>query len=191
MFFFRSSPRRSCPRNYFNKFSDCWRLHRAHSESSLCACQAQKSEQYWCPGCSGGCVRINNLVNIFFVQIVLERNWNMWIPGFGTEELRPFKRNATTEAHKQRMAVIKKALKKYWGERCCAWTWLARPPLKYFRDNTQNMSRSYSVEILGINHSSSIKEDDNDTHNSTFLNMYLPSQTFGHLYEILCPNQCL
>ena len=46
-------------------------------------------------------------------QIVLERNWNMWIPGFGTEELRPFKRNATTEAHKQRMAVIKKALKKY------------------------------------------------------------------------------
>ena len=28
----------------------------------------------------------------------------MWIPGFGTEELRPFKRNATTEAHKQRMA---------------------------------------------------------------------------------------
>ena len=47
------------------------------------------------------------------IQIVLERNWNMWIPGFGTEELRPFKRNATTEAHKQRMAVIKKALKKY------------------------------------------------------------------------------
>ena len=25
-------------------------------------------------------------------QIVLERNWNMWIPGFGAEEIRPFKR---------------------------------------------------------------------------------------------------
>jgi len=54
-----------------------------------------------------------NNIDVRDVQIVLERNWNMWIPGFGTEELRPFKRNATTEAHKQRMAVIKKALKKY------------------------------------------------------------------------------
>jgi len=52
-------------------------------------------------------------IDVRDVQIVLERNWNMWIPGFGAEEIRPFKRNATTEAHKQRMAVIKKALKKY------------------------------------------------------------------------------
>jgi len=54
-----------------------------------------------------------NNIDVRDVQIVLERNWNMWIPGFGTEEIRPFKRSATTEAHKQRMAVIKKALKKY------------------------------------------------------------------------------
>ena len=31
----------------------------------------------------------------------VERNWNMRIPGFGSEELRPFKKAATTEAHKQ------------------------------------------------------------------------------------------
>ncbi|XP_064617794.1 transcription initiation factor TFIID subunit 12-like [Liolophura sinensis] len=47
------------------------------------------------------------------VQLHLERNWNMWIPGFGAEELRPYKRAFHTEAHKQRMALIKKTLKKY------------------------------------------------------------------------------
>jgi len=25
----------------------------------------------------------------------------MWIPGFGSEELKPYKKSATTEAHKQ------------------------------------------------------------------------------------------
>ena len=42
-----------------------------------------------------------------------ERNWNMWIPGFGTDELRPYKRSSVTEAHKQRLALIRKTLKKY------------------------------------------------------------------------------
>lgn len=52
-------------------------------------------------------------VEVKDVQLHLERNWNMWIPGFGTEELRPYKRAAVTEAHKQRLALIKKAIKKY------------------------------------------------------------------------------
>nr|CAG4638837.1 EOG090X0HZC [Cyclestheria hislopi] len=47
------------------------------------------------------------------VQMHLERQWNMWIPGFGTDELRPYKRAPVTEAHKQRMALIRKTLKKY------------------------------------------------------------------------------
>jgi transcription initiation factor TFIID subunit TAF12 len=42
-----------------------------------------------------------------------ERNWNMWSPGFGTEEIRSHKRSATTEAHKSRMALIRKTMKKY------------------------------------------------------------------------------
>ncbi|CAB4057078.1 TAF12 [Lepeophtheirus salmonis] len=47
------------------------------------------------------------------VQFILERNWNMWVPGYGTEEVRPYKKSAMTEAHRSRMALIKKTLKKY------------------------------------------------------------------------------
>ncbi|XP_011560050.2 transcription initiation factor TFIID subunit 12 [Plutella xylostella] len=47
------------------------------------------------------------------VQLHLERQWNMWIPGFGNDELRPYKRSTVTEAHRQRMALIRKTIKKY------------------------------------------------------------------------------
>merc|ERR1719186_1362906 len=50
-------------------------------------------------------------IDVKDVQLVLERNWNMWIPGFGTEEIRPYKRSATAEAHKQRMGLIRKTIK--------------------------------------------------------------------------------
>ncbi len=56
---------------------------------------------------------------IFFMKyfysifVYLERQWNMWIPGFGTDELRPYKRAPVTEAHKQRMALIRKQMKKF------------------------------------------------------------------------------
>uniref|UniRef100_A0A8D2IDU9 Transcription initiation factor TFIID subunit 12 n=1 Tax=Urocitellus parryii TaxID=9999 RepID=A0A8D2IDU9_UROPR len=40
------------------------------------------------------------------------KDWNMWIPGFGSEEIRPYKKACTTEAHKQRMALIRKTTKK-------------------------------------------------------------------------------
>ncbi|XP_075460000.1 transcription initiation factor TFIID subunit 12 isoform X2 [Ascaphus truei] len=46
------------------------------------------------------------------VQLHLERQWNMWVPGFGSEEIRPYKKACTTEAHKQRMALIRKTTKK-------------------------------------------------------------------------------
>ncbi|KAE8750806.1 hypothetical protein FOCC_FOCC002517 [Frankliniella occidentalis] len=52
-------------------------------------------------------------IDVKDVQLHLERNWNMWIPGFGNDEIRPFKRASMTEAHKQRLALIKKTLKKY------------------------------------------------------------------------------
>jgi len=54
-----------------------------------------------------------NTLEVKDVQLNLERNWNMWIPGFGSDELRPYKRSTVTEAHKQRTALIKKTLKKY------------------------------------------------------------------------------
>jgi len=46
-------------------------------------------------------------------QTSLERVSNVWLPGFGTDELRPYKRAPVVEAHKQRLALIKKTLKKY------------------------------------------------------------------------------
>lgn len=52
-------------------------------------------------------------VEVRDVQLHLERKWNMWIPGIGTDELRPYKRAAMTEAHKQRLALIRKTIKKY------------------------------------------------------------------------------
>uniref|UniRef100_A0A0K8TPV7 Transcription initiation factor TFIID subunit 12 n=1 Tax=Tabanus bromius TaxID=304241 RepID=A0A0K8TPV7_TABBR len=52
-------------------------------------------------------------VEVKDVQLYLERRWNMWIPGFGTDELRPYKRATATEAHKQRLALIRKTIKKY------------------------------------------------------------------------------
>nr|CAG4645926.1 EOG090X0HZC [Lynceus sp. MCZ IZ 141354] len=57
--------------------------------------------------------RNSSTLEVKDVQTHLERQWNMWIPGFGTDELRPYKRAPVTEAHKQRMALIRKTLKKY------------------------------------------------------------------------------
>ncbi|XP_049877077.1 transcription initiation factor TFIID subunit 12-like [Pectinophora gossypiella] len=63
--------------------------------------------------CSLAKHRHASTVELKDVQLHLERQWNMWIPGFGNDELRPYKRSAVTEAHKQRMALIRKTMKKY------------------------------------------------------------------------------
>lgn len=52
------------------------------------------------------------------VQLILEKNWSIFIPGFGslplTEELKHlYKKSPTTEAHKQRLALIRKTVKKF------------------------------------------------------------------------------
>ncbi|XKL63827.1 hypothetical protein PGB90_006191 [Kerria lacca] len=52
-------------------------------------------------------------VEIKDVQLYLEKMYNMWIPGFGTDEVKPYKKPPITEAHKQRLALIRKSLKKY------------------------------------------------------------------------------
>lgn len=44
------------------------------------------------------CTEIRFFHELYFL---IERSWNMWIPGFGSDELRPYKKAATTEAHKQ------------------------------------------------------------------------------------------
>uniref|UniRef100_A0A0A9Z129 Transcription initiation factor TFIID subunit 12 n=1 Tax=Lygus hesperus TaxID=30085 RepID=A0A0A9Z129_LYGHE len=57
--------------------------------------------------------RKSSTVEVKDLQLHLERNWNMWIPGFGTDELRPYKRSSVNDAHKQRLTLIRKTLKKY------------------------------------------------------------------------------
>lgn len=57
------------------------------------------------------------------VQFALEKDWNIWIPGFGPEGVIGTQANLSgagkakkcwsTEAHKQRMALIKKQIKKF------------------------------------------------------------------------------
>jgi transcription initiation factor TFIID subunit TAF12 len=44
---------------------------------------------------------------LFF--ILKERNFNIWIAGFSTDELKTFKKSYGTEAHKQRLQLIKKS----------------------------------------------------------------------------------
>ena len=43
------------------------------------------------------------------ILAILERNWNIRIPGFNSEEIRQTRRIPPTEAHKQRLAHMKKA----------------------------------------------------------------------------------
>ncbi|GBN30974.1 Transcription initiation factor TFIID subunit 12 [Araneus ventricosus] len=62
--------------------------------------------------CSLAKHRKSSALEVKDAQLALEKDWNMWIPGFGTEELRPYKKSFQTEAHKQRMALIRKTLKK-------------------------------------------------------------------------------
>ncbi|KAJ8367586.1 hypothetical protein AAFF_G00314750 [Aldrovandia affinis] len=64
------------------------------------------------PTCQLARHRKSNTLEVKDVQLHLERQWNMWIPGFGSDEIRPYKKACTTEAHKQRMALIRKTTKK-------------------------------------------------------------------------------
>ena len=58
--------------------------------------------------------RKSSTLDVKDVQLALEKNWKIWIPGFGSDDQhRHHKKSFATEAHKQRMALIKKTLKKF------------------------------------------------------------------------------
>ena len=78
-------------------FSICWGLIVIHSTVEWCLETCK--------------LRLNNSG---FFQFVLEKNWNMWLPGFGFSDIRQRKRPGVTEAHKARLALIRKSLRKYW-----------------------------------------------------------------------------
>ncbi|KAL8588469.1 hypothetical protein ACOMHN_054048 [Nucella lapillus] len=56
--------------------------------------------------------RKSNTLEVKDVQLCLERNHSLFVPGFGSEDMRPMKRSTVTEAHRQRQALIRKTLKK-------------------------------------------------------------------------------
>ena len=51
--------------------------------------------------------RNSNTLEVDDVKLYLERKYKIWIPGFGGES-RPTPKRFTSEAHKQRMALINK-----------------------------------------------------------------------------------
>uniref|UniRef100_A0A8D2GN48 Transcription initiation factor TFIID subunit 12 n=1 Tax=Urocitellus parryii TaxID=9999 RepID=A0A8D2GN48_UROPR len=50
--------------------------------------------------------RKSSTLEVKDVQLHLERQWNMWIPGFGSEEIRPYKKACTTEIRTTTKAAI-------------------------------------------------------------------------------------
>lgn len=56
--------------------------------------------------------RHSDTLEVKDVQLYLDRAWNMWVPGFGTDELKPYKKAPVTEAHKQVPAHLYLLLKR-------------------------------------------------------------------------------
>ena len=44
------------------------------------------------------------------VQLHLERNWHITVPGFAADEVRPFQAPTVSGKYKQRLATVKKAI---------------------------------------------------------------------------------
>ena len=53
--------------------------------------------------------RNSDTLEVKDVQLFLERNWNIHIPGF-SEDVRASKKQNVTESHKQRLQLVKKAI---------------------------------------------------------------------------------
>ena len=76
-------------------------------------------EQTVVASCSLAKHRKSPNVDVRDVQLVLEKNFNMWIPGVGgsgnddATTVRQLGKRSATDAHKARMALIRKQLKKY------------------------------------------------------------------------------
>lgn len=72
--------------------------------------------------------RHSDTLEVKDVQMHLERAWNMWIPGFGSEDIRPYRRAPATEAHKQVSGEVAPYLgvlsKSYTSLQCYRVAWL-------------------------------------------------------------------
>lgn len=50
--------------------------------------------------------RHSDTLEVKDVQLHLDKAWNVWIPGFGSDDLKPYKRAPATEAHKQVSCLV-------------------------------------------------------------------------------------
>lgn len=60
-------------------------------------------------GCSLAKHRKSSTLEAKDILLHLERNWNMTLPGFGGDDIRAYKKQFTSDIHKERIAVIKKS----------------------------------------------------------------------------------
>nr|CAB3266789.1 transcription initiation factor TFIID subunit 12-like [Phallusia mammillata] len=56
--------------------------------------------------------RKSNTLEAKDIKLHLEKHWNITVPGYSSDEIRTVKKSVTTDAHKQRLALIRKATKK-------------------------------------------------------------------------------
>lgn len=63
-------------------------------------------------GCDLAKHRNGTILEVKDLKLHLENRWNITVPGYASDEIRAFKKPTSTEAHRQRLALIRKASKK-------------------------------------------------------------------------------
>ncbi|KAK7392594.1 hypothetical protein VNO78_21037 [Psophocarpus tetragonolobus] len=61
-------------------------------------------------GCSLAKHRKSTTLEAKDILLHLEKNWNMTLPGFGGDEIKSYRRQITSDIHKERLAAIKKSM---------------------------------------------------------------------------------
>ncbi|TKY53074.1 Transcription initiation factor TFIID subunit 12 [Spatholobus suberectus] len=61
-------------------------------------------------GCSLAKHRKSTTLEAKDILLHLEKNWNMTLPGFGSDEIKSYRRPSTSDIHKERIAAIKKSM---------------------------------------------------------------------------------
>ncbi|KAL9318974.1 hypothetical protein ACSQ67_015491 [Phaseolus vulgaris] len=61
-------------------------------------------------GCSLAKHRKSTTLEAKDILLHLEKNWNMTLPGFGGDEIKSYRRQITSDIHKERLSAIKKSM---------------------------------------------------------------------------------
>lgn len=63
-------------------------------------------------GCDLAKHRNGTVLEVKDLKLHLDNRWNISVPGYASDEFKPFKKPVATEAHRQRLALIRKVSKK-------------------------------------------------------------------------------